>query len=181
MEELNKILRVLINRTNIYLSGSNSILNSFYEQYGNDYKGGEVSILLTNIQQIKKYNMEILELCEMIEKLNVPVREQFVTYAPAIVSLFNDIKGFKSEAKIGNTLVVASQEELRILEYALKSFLNNTKGMINQEAPKPMNNLDIFKEKAKKYDNNSYFTQAIIKLRAIASKEKRKESVISAK
>lgn len=179
IEELNKILRTLSNRVNIYLRGEQATLNAFYDQYGTDYKSLEMTSMLANIDCMKKYSAELTELSNMIEKLNNPTKDSFTTLAPAIVALFNNIKGFNSDAKIGSVLVVPSSEELMSLEHALKQFLTNIKNMINQPAQKPLSNLDIFKNKRKKYDEDSFFTRAITKLRYLASKEKESECILN--
>lgn len=198
VEELNKIIRTLSNRVSIYLRGEQATLNALYEQYGANYQGVEITSLLSNIQNMKKYNMELVEISEMVEKLAVPTKESFTTLAPSIVSLFNDLKKFKSDVKVGNVLVAPTIEELNSLEQALKIFLSNKKSLINESQTSnevktaeevdvskitndnettnnaesaQLSNLEIFRAKRKKYDEDSYFTRAIAKLRYVASKE----------
>lgn len=180
-EELNSILKVLNNRVSIYLRGEQAKLDALFEQYGTDYSGEETTSLLSKIKNVKKYNMELLEMGEMLDKLSIPTKDNLTNLFPAIVSLFNDIKNFKSDAKIGNVLVIPTDEELSDLEIALKKFLSSVKSKVNESGnisevnndidSKPLSNLEIFRAKRRKYDEDSYFTRAIAKLRYIASKE----------
>lgn len=172
MVNLNKTLKSLNNRANIYLKDGQAALEPIYEKYGRDYIGVENEALLTNMQQIKMYNMELLEILEMTEKLENPTRETFSKVAPAIVSLFNDIKSIECDAKIGNVPVLPTLEELNNLEQELKRFLADRKSMISGHDEKTLSKLEIFRNKRKKYDEDSYFTRAISKLRNLANKEK---------